>query len=361
MSPVEVVLIGPGYGESVLLNLGDECWIVVDSCVRRNSHGSLALEYLVERGVDVSKHVRMIIASHWHDDHVRGLATVVEACTSSRFVCSSALRRDEFLALLNHSISVSSRFSSGVEEFRNILSILESRKQSPIWANGARRVLLSPTRDVEAVWTLSPSDRDTLNAMRNFVAVATDNKAASRIPAIPPNDAAVAVIVELANGESVLLGADLEHHVGASDRGWHAVINDSGRPRVSSTLYKVAHHGSANAHCPSMWLEGSECDSRIDDESPSLLVTGETVCILAPWRRGRSRLPKKSDVERLARLSASVNLTVEDGEVFGESEEVKKHKAYGFARYMAPATPDPGILLCGQKFGKWSVVRVEGS
>ncbi len=32
---IEVSLIGPGYGESVLVHLGDGEWVVADSCVEK--------------------------------------------------------------------------------------------------------------------------------------------------------------------------------------------------------------------------------------------------------------------------------------------------------------------------------------
>jgi hypothetical protein len=357
MSPIEVVLIGPGYGESILLNLGDGRWVVIDSCVRRGARNSAALEYLADRGVHVQEDVILVIASHWHDDHVRGLAELVKASRAAQFSCSVALSGEEFLALVKHSIPVPSKFSSGVEEFRKILDVLNGRGLVPHWANGARRILASPTSDISALWTLSPSDRDVHKAMSGFAAASVENNSASRIPAIEPNDAAVAVLVELRNGDAILLGADLEHYRGTNDRGWHAILNDLGRPRRLSSLYKVAHHGSVNSHCPSAWSDTPGCEPRVNDSAQPLLKKRETTCILTPWRRGRYNLPTAADMQRLQSLAASVFPTTDCDQAFGNPEISRKFKGYSFARYMAPAEPGPGVLVCKYEAGAWSVTE----
>src|SRR3954447_12601863 len=76
---VEVTVLGPGRGECVLVHLGAGDWMIVDSCQpggHRARHP--ALEYLMDIGADLGK-VTLIVASHWHDDHIRGLETLVSA------------------------------------------------------------------------------------------------------------------------------------------------------------------------------------------------------------------------------------------------------------------------------------------
>jgi hypothetical protein len=263
MSALEVVLIGPGYGESILINLGDDTWVVVDSCVRKGASGSAALDYLISRGVDVASEVVLVVASHWHDDHVRGLADLLEAARRARFCCSVALRGDEFRALADHVIPVPSTFSSGVDEFRKIMEILRRRGQAPSWATSSRKLLDSPAPLVSGLWALSPSDLDVERALKGFAAASVDQNAARRVPDIEPNDTAVVMLIELADGGAILLGADIEHHGSTTDRGWHGVMNDPGRPAISSSLYKVAHHGSINAHCPATWSVGEQCSKHL--------------------------------------------------------------------------------------------------
>src|SRR5437870_4971116 len=93
----EVSLFGPGVGESVVLHLGGGEWIIVDSC--RGEHAPAAIEYLQDMGVDVAVSVKLIVATHWHNDHVRGLDDIVRRCPQAEFFCSPALFSSEFLVL----------------------------------------------------------------------------------------------------------------------------------------------------------------------------------------------------------------------------------------------------------------------
>lgn len=91
----EVSLFGPGVGESVVVHLGSNNWIIVDSC-KTAHHQAAALEYLDGLGVDLSNDVKAVVATHWHNDHVRGLDETFTRCSSAKFICSSALLTDEF-------------------------------------------------------------------------------------------------------------------------------------------------------------------------------------------------------------------------------------------------------------------------
>src|SRR5687768_12230207 len=97
---LEVSVFGPGYGEAISVHLGGGNWILVDSCKESESDSPASLAYLKRLDVDPSKAVRLIVATHWHNDHVRGISQIVDACPRARFVMSSALREREFGALL---------------------------------------------------------------------------------------------------------------------------------------------------------------------------------------------------------------------------------------------------------------------
>jgi len=77
--------------------MGDGLWAIVDSCIDRDNGGRpAALEFLEAIGLDVANQVVLIAATHWHDDHVKGLAAIVRSCPSARVVTSTALKSDEF-------------------------------------------------------------------------------------------------------------------------------------------------------------------------------------------------------------------------------------------------------------------------
>jgi glyoxylase-like metal-dependent hydrolase (beta-lactamase superfamily II) len=65
-------------------------WIIVDSCIDGTSRGPKPLDYLNKIGVDVTSAVEVVVATHWHDDHVRGISKILQACQSAIFCCAGA-------------------------------------------------------------------------------------------------------------------------------------------------------------------------------------------------------------------------------------------------------------------------------
>jgi len=129
---VEVSLFGPGYGESVLVHLGNDTWAIVDSCIDPADNRTPApLAYLRHIGVDVARSVVLVIATHWHDDHVRGLGNILAACGNATFACSYALKSQEFLALVCKCAQASTRSTSGVDEFNKVINELQKRSSTP--------------------------------------------------------------------------------------------------------------------------------------------------------------------------------------------------------------------------------------
>ena len=59
-----------------MIHLGDGQWIVVDSCIDRLTRRPVALDYLEQLQVNITEAVKLIVVTHWHDDHIRGISTV---------------------------------------------------------------------------------------------------------------------------------------------------------------------------------------------------------------------------------------------------------------------------------------------
>src|SRR5271165_3173970 len=68
---LELAVFGPGTGESILVHLGAGEWLCVD-CARFRGR-VWPLVYLEALGVPATA-IKLIIASHWHTDHVDGLS-----------------------------------------------------------------------------------------------------------------------------------------------------------------------------------------------------------------------------------------------------------------------------------------------
>lgn len=272
---VEVALIGPGYGESILVHLSDGDWIIVDSCCGADGR-PVALQYLDGLGVNPADAVKLIVATHWHDDHIRGMSRLVDACASARFCCAGALGSREFLSTAGGLAGRDfSEVGYGVREIHSAFSCLSSRGASPIWAAPVRRVFRNASSEV---WSLSPGD-DLFAAFVRSVEewVTPEGKTAKRNRSPSPNQLSVALWVRCGDA-IVLLGGDLER------TGWMAVLSDPAKPTGRASVFKVPHHGSGNADAPEVWEQ---------------MLDPEPFAVLTPWRRGGRLLPTAEDVERI--------------------------------------------------------------
>ncbi len=129
---IQLVVFGPGYGESILVHLGSRKWIMVDSCVDVNNF-PISLNYLNQIGVNLKSEVVAVIATHWHDDHIRGLEQIILECESADIAISAALRKTEFFAYLQSAeLEINSKLDRGGTEMLKCLKVLRERRRVPI-------------------------------------------------------------------------------------------------------------------------------------------------------------------------------------------------------------------------------------
>lgn len=289
---LEISVIGPGRGECIVLHLGDNDWCVVDSCMTRSFNEPVAVEYLRSLSNDALDGVKLIVATHWHDDHIRGLAQLLQAFPNALFACSAALNTDNF-ALLLEVAEESLHENSGVDEFRKIRDLLVERGK----VKGTNKALVSPHLAIQnrcllrlpadgrsfpaSVIAVSPSDGTVKKALAEIADWLPKSGEPQRsIPNRAPNKTSVALWVEAASGR-VLLGADLEH-TKEQGEGWMAVIESrqDGRP---ASIFKVPHHGSPNADCAEVWAK---------------MLSHNPVSVVTPFTSGTG-LPSDKDLRRL--------------------------------------------------------------
>jgi beta-lactamase superfamily II metal-dependent hydrolase len=296
-------VFGPGRGECVLVHLGNNEWCVIDSCIARGSGQPVAMEYLNSFQNRAVGGIRLIVATHWHDDHIHGLAAILREAPNARFACSGALDEDIFRELVALSeFAVPGR--SGVAEFASIFELLIARQEqgaqhhlvSPMYALSNRKLLSlqgSGRPFPVGIISLSPSD-GTVTAFYWEIAKLMPNAgdAQRRIVSQPPNHTSVAIWIE-AGQRRALLGADLEH-TGKPGEGWMAVVA-SNQQTVPAAIFKVPHHGSANGDYSQVWTQ---------------LLKPEPIAVVTPFTAG-VRLPKKSDLDRLCSRTPHVYCTVE--------------------------------------------------
>jgi beta-lactamase superfamily II metal-dependent hydrolase len=297
---LEVSLFGPGIGESVVVHLGSNEWLIVDSCCAKGSKTPAALEYLQRIGVDVGSGVKLVVVTHWHDDHIKGIAKVLEAATSAGLFCSAALNGREFLKFVSHyKDNALQAASSGVDEMYDVLTLIRRRRAAagqptrstgPEWVKANeclwRREALPGT-----VHALSPSSSAMTLALQEFGNALDTITPRKRAVAQTPNEVAVVLWVEVA-GVRVLLGSDLEETSDPTS-GWKAIVSATAKPAGKAHVLKVPHHGSVTAHNDDMWT------SMLEAKPQALLTT---------FTSGKP-LPTYRDVERIAARAATLHST----------------------------------------------------
>ena len=92
----EVSVFGTGFGECVLVHIGNNDWMVVDACLDPNTKTPCVLEYFTSIDIDPAKAIKLVIATHWDTDHVEGLAEILRVSEESEFVMSKALKNKDF-------------------------------------------------------------------------------------------------------------------------------------------------------------------------------------------------------------------------------------------------------------------------
>ncbi|MBW2005393.1 MAG: MBL fold metallo-hydrolase [Deltaproteobacteria bacterium] len=305
INEIEISVFGPGYGENILLHIGNENWLLIDSCVDPVNKEPSPIKYLRNIGIDPSKAVKLIVASHWHDDHVRGLAEIIRQCSSAEFVVSNALRTKEFLTLVYALGKRSMMETSGVQEFYEILEILKERVQSKHgntellkYAISDRLIWRSSTSSSAShlsceVHSLSPSDESTTIGVKNIGGLLpVKGQLKTRALAMTPNHAAVVLWIKVGS-MYILLGSDLEE-TDNPKTGWSIIVDSTTRPQEKAVFFKISHHGSKNGDYQPVW--------------DRMLVPNPLVG-LTPFIRGNLILPKKSDVTRICQRTPNAYST----------------------------------------------------
>lgn len=292
---IEISLFGPGVGEAICVHIGGGKWVIIDSCVNPKTKKVAAHEYLTSIGVNLEKDVLLIVISHWHDDHVRGIASLVEVCTSAKVALPNVMLEAEmveFGKLLSGSSSEG--LSSGLNELSKVVNIIHKE----LSLNKCRIILASENcrilnDELVQIFALSPSNAAMIQAKLDFSLMAAPSRTSKQlrfIPAPTSNINAVALWIESASG-NVLLGADLETHTNTL-LGWDAILQSAGKPTSKASLVKIPHHGSITGHSPSFWQN---------------MMINQPVGILTCF--SKTPLPKPSDVERLKTLTSRLYCT----------------------------------------------------
>jgi beta-lactamase superfamily II metal-dependent hydrolase len=250
-SEVEVTLIGTGggYGESLVIKVNVNSWIIIDSCVNPANKEPLSIEYLKSINVNL-ENVKLIVCTHWHNDHIKGLAKTLEECVNAKFCFSHVHDLEKFLYLCGLDYAKMQKGTVGsLTEFIKCIDIIEDRKKFNIPAQCDLCVFAEYGDIVDfALFALSPSPK-TIQDFNSELSQLMSDFGSSNITMVnnSPNAKSVALLLKFGK-QRVILGADLEQG-NCDDNGWRHIIKQCVViDKEKADLYKLPHHGSENGY-----------------------------------------------------------------------------------------------------------------
>lgn len=295
------MLFGRGIGESVLCNYESDEWIIVDSCYGKSDkeRKPAALEYLEENNIPFEK-VKLLVISHFHDDHIKGMLDIVKACQAARIFVPEALSSREFVTYISSIADVNSATApqQGVSEIFSIF--LEARNSGrDIERTRADISLYFNQQTLTRVSALSPSNlecNETLNFFINKVTTLSESSSLELPADIKDqklNHHCVTLCISNNSSSDILLGADLEISPNIR-KGWTALTATQHAPRNTASVFKISHHGSINGHCPASWAKLS-----VSNRKP--------IGILTPY--SRQSLPRADQIKILQQATSELYST----------------------------------------------------
>jgi hypothetical protein len=325
---IEVCVFGPNYGECVVVHLGNGNWVIIDSCLHEGQ--PIAIAYLQALGLDPARSIRAVIATHWHDDHYRGLSQILASAPAAHIWISSVLTDEEFLRFaLRMSKNRTSVAGHKLDELLRVIDDIRRRRsvgQLTFGYASARTAIFRLDGSISGhgypceVMALSPSHGDLSEFLERIVANMPRARQTKRaVPSPSPNHASVAAVVSV-GPLGIVLGADVENS-GRPTAGWEAILGahklQPFGPRAS--LHKASHHGSENAHNEGIWHD---------------LLTANPLTVLTPWRKGARRLPNDDGARNILRLSQNAFTTAldarsrsrRDGRPLGVQRFLREHR-----------------------------------
>ena len=283
-SELEVSLFGgQKQGESIVVHLGDDNWMIVDSFRGIKSKTPIALDYLNSIGVAYDK-VKVIVLTHYHRDHSKGIVDIASACSNAEVWIPSVFDGASFLVLMKKLVRIKNT------KFNPLLDLNELFKKDDSGEIELKRckqdlVLYKSAvgENVVEVIGLSPNDK-TIKLFEQDVkkVIEEGNEISELVDTKDPNNQSIVLLLKT-RGFNVLLTGDLEDDT--EDIGLQSILKSKLLGKEKSAVFKVPHHGSENGYNKKVW------DHFIKED--------ESILILTPIKTGSTILPKESMIDRL--------------------------------------------------------------
>ena len=301
---VQIVVFGRGFGESILIHIGDHKWIIVDSFKNENMQ-PVAIEHLENLGIDVRVGVEAVIGTHWHMDHYRGLSQTIKECESATVALSGIHNNWEFEYLVSLLSKKSGIRSYAFKELKQCFELAIERSERVFdFSNGPTILSWQPSemshQKSVVISALSPSDyqfEKFSQKCKNLFVKARKNLAnLDPIQELFKNNDRnnFSIVLQVTVGDvSILLGADMQE-CSSEKFGWKHIVDNRNIEFPNPRFYKVTHHGTVHSHYRELW-------SKFLMENPTSIVT--------EYNRGSNKLPKITDIQRIRDLSEKSYIT----------------------------------------------------
>ncbi len=248
----QIYLFGASLGESIVLQLPDGAWAVIDcfSSSPSDPRTNPAHNLLSAQGVSG---LEFLCLTHPHADHYMGMRCLVRDFRIKTFWGFGGLHPPDFdlLKTFFKAEAATSGLPDSKERASEISDLFDE-----IVARGIRhqavsaKTLIYPASidsktDIK-IWGLAPSGRHTNEYRLKLLKSTKGKQFKSALPKADHNLISSAFLIEFGRTR-IILGGDVEKEA------WQDVLDDEPVSDLSAHAVKVPHHGSRNGYCPALW------------------------------------------------------------------------------------------------------------
>lgn len=281
----QIVIMGTGYGECILVHLGNDKYVMIDSFLNPETKHPIAADYLNCIGLGI-QNIIGIICTHWDDDHIKGIYEIASNLKGIAIGIPTTVSNRE-LKKLREYLMYTKGFQNYVpmDEFSKLLE-LDSRKlvelnhclpQRQLFGKQIKNENLSEI-SVEA---LSPSD----NQFREFINQLALPKDGDLMQGVNFSNNRISVVsIFKLNKAYCLFGGDLEN----MNSEWDKIIENYNYPKAD--IFKVPHHGSKTGYSENVWNN----------------IVDNPFSIITRFNRGKVSLPQNEQIELIHEKSRKV-------------------------------------------------------
>ena len=258
-SRLSIHVLGAGKGESIVLQLPNGHWGVVD-CYARSSTDpakNQTLQFLLDQDV---KELEFLCLTHPHDDHYKGMSQLLEKFKVHYFWNFNGLSGNHFSKLAEYLQTEAEQIDrqydlESATEFTKIFGLIrrmQKSQQPPLRQKvaGIDTTLFpvpSNSEDTFRIIGLAPSGNQVQRYQDLFLRCFDDNgNLRYPLPQSSHNVISTALLIVFGRTR-IVLGGDVEC------AGWKDVLEEMGSDHLAVSAVKISHHGSTNGYCDGLW------------------------------------------------------------------------------------------------------------